>query len=1126
MTDAASLDALIQAAAAQNGVPAALLKSVGIVETGLNPHQGASGIAPAVGNERGTGMMQLTPSTASAMGVDPSDPAASIGGAAKYLRQGYDATGNWDDAARYYHGGPDPKNWGPRTADYHDKVLAAAQGLTGGGGAPAPAAPQPAASSPNPFLAMASAAPATGGAPAPAQGQPAQPSGNPFLAMAQGGNGAGDGSLDQSGGANGAGVPSAGGDSVRVGVPGGPPQGAPGGSGGLLATAASYDPLANAIVNGGSLGTGLRQAAGGLVSGALSVPETAAALTASGLDKLGVLPGSADTLRRADQTLQNWGNTAAGDPKSPIARSRELAGAILASLPVSEIAPFGEVAPEAKGIAATLRRVANMSSQGAAAGVATSRGDNVGQNALIGAVAAPALGAAISKVMPVVMRASNGAADLAGNSRIAQALRRSIGGDAGAAAGDAAAVINPAGRPDIHFDPQTMAAMRKAYPELKDLTDQQFADMYGRSRTYSADQVDGGEAPPAAQQTIQRGSQINAPAATAPAGQPAPADLVAALRANAAAPGAEPAAPAGEPGAAPPASAPPEAPTQAQAAPAAVPQVPVPQNPATVAAAAGDQQGVADALRNAGDPTSVSAQTPIAANDLGSRGARVGLEANTDLPPEVAQHAQALIADGLPRDQALREAEITAVGAKPTLADVTRNPADQRGKWEGAKMDTPEGQQLATQIAGNNAALHDTVQKLVQSYGGAPAQGETAESAAKALAADSDRIKAGVSQRYAEAEATDGEAYADPSDIYAVLTNPTKNAAINPKAGSFLRAMKQRLDLLTGNGKRGLKPQALELLRKGAVDAYDEVGSPEVRARIGDATHVIDEAFKTFDEAGPTYAKARAAHEAWAQLYQDPRGVADLIQRDAHDRFVQDGNWRKAESGFVGSMADRPFAEIVNQLRDLRDNAGGPVLDKMKASVVQRAYQAATGSRAGNAVDLLGNSHMSGKLFLAELNKIGMPKLQALFSKAEIGRLASIGRAASHINEAVPGTVNTSGTASTLLNALGAMKAPEKASLKGKVGKGIAHLVLGHVTGGAGNIALEGVSHAAGLAKAASARAEVAEQLRRAANPTLARAAEREEASAAADKLRRALAARQISNQTAPVTGAIQERNR
>lgn len=40
-----------------------------------------------------------------------------------YLREGYEKTGNLQDALHYYHGGPNRKLWGPKTRAYARSVM-------------------------------------------------------------------------------------------------------------------------------------------------------------------------------------------------------------------------------------------------------------------------------------------------------------------------------------------------------------------------------------------------------------------------------------------------------------------------------------------------------------------------------------------------------------------------------------------------------------------------------------------------------------------------------------------------------------------------------------------------------------------------------------------------------------------------------------------------------------------------------------------------------------------------------------------------------------------------------------------------------------------------------------------
>lgn len=73
-----SFDAYFLDAEARYGVPAELLKAIGLAESGMNPNA----ISPAGAR----GLMQLMPGTANELAVeDPFDPEASIDGGARYI---------------------------------------------------------------------------------------------------------------------------------------------------------------------------------------------------------------------------------------------------------------------------------------------------------------------------------------------------------------------------------------------------------------------------------------------------------------------------------------------------------------------------------------------------------------------------------------------------------------------------------------------------------------------------------------------------------------------------------------------------------------------------------------------------------------------------------------------------------------------------------------------------------------------------------------------------------------------------------------------------------------------------------------------------------------------------------
>ncbi len=105
-------------AAQQFDLPPGLLPAVARVESSGNPN--------AVSDQGAVGLMQLEPATAKALGVtNPRDPRQAIFGAAKLLRQNLDASrGDLTTALKMYHGGTDPKNWGPLTNAYPQQVQA------------------------------------------------------------------------------------------------------------------------------------------------------------------------------------------------------------------------------------------------------------------------------------------------------------------------------------------------------------------------------------------------------------------------------------------------------------------------------------------------------------------------------------------------------------------------------------------------------------------------------------------------------------------------------------------------------------------------------------------------------------------------------------------------------------------------------------------------------------------------------------------------------------------------------------------------------------------------------------------------------------------------------------------
>ena len=109
--------------------PVASLITADALKAGIDPRwalaeaQTESGLNPNARNPSGaTGVMQLMPQTAQALGVNPANLAQNVQGGVDLLAQNLKRYGNPERASAAYFGGTNPANWGPKTRAYVQKV--------------------------------------------------------------------------------------------------------------------------------------------------------------------------------------------------------------------------------------------------------------------------------------------------------------------------------------------------------------------------------------------------------------------------------------------------------------------------------------------------------------------------------------------------------------------------------------------------------------------------------------------------------------------------------------------------------------------------------------------------------------------------------------------------------------------------------------------------------------------------------------------------------------------------------------------------------------------------------------------------------------------------------------------
>lgn len=829
--------------------------------------------------------------------------------------------------------------------------------------------------------------------------------------------------------------------------------GAPGAGGGL----SSYIPSGTDIAAGAQ--AGLTNVGLGAVHGARWLAE----------HTVGSDLGISDTdLAMAHDVGQQKAEAKANDPNSWSYAGGKLAGEVAPTLPLTEVRALEALGPTGK-MAKALARYGDMSAQGGAMGYLASGGKDPAMSALTGAVAAPVLGAALDRAIPVVGAAISKTAGK--GAQLAEALRSKLG----AGADDAAAVASDlpplAEGKTVRTGAEMADTMRAKYGGDKGV----YVEIGGTPATTTIPAEALGSR--GARTGIEAHDQMDAPTAeiyqrlTSEGVAPDEALREADIKAHGGSPTA-----------------------------GTVTRNPVMQEAEREGAKSTSTEGQALNLQAAQNNAALHDSAQSIVNDLGGAPA----------PGEAMEAA----AGSLLRDSAAEKSKVSDL----------YKAADQEAAAATSKGDAADKYARDTHsvIADNLRAEYEARVAAVERMNAA----KRARMIQGGGAPPRETIPLPEKPDIPGAPATKQVGYIDVAGFRRALDNPEMANPTIEGVKSLRSGVSGLLDAYTGDGSKITLEQA-ENIRQAINDAYDPMGGG-INAHVGRLKASLDNALDN-TEAGPAFKAARAAHKAWATQYENPKGVANLIKTDAQGNLVKSDSWRALDT-MIGGKNDKGFLELTAQLKKNKDTAS---LNKLKAAIVQDAYQAATGRRAGNAVDQLGNSRFSGKEFHARLNDIGMAKLKALFSPQEIARLSGLGRAATHINEGVPGADNPSGTASKVINHLREIEKPASGKLSkaftASVGAGGAALGAAvHGVEGAGFGAVAAHASKSALEAAAQKRAatQLAHGLKTLMSPEATRAADRAAAQRLADNLRRRTTAHKLSDRTAPAASVATERRK
>jgi len=371
------------------------------------------------------------------------------------------------------------------------------------------------------------------------------------------------------------------------------------------------------------------------------------------------------------------------------------------------------------------------------------------------------------------------------------------------------------------------------------------------------------------------------------------------------------------------------------------------------------------------------------------------------------------VEQGLQRQQ--RAAELLVpMDADMTKSMITRNPADVQ--WERETAKSPEfGGPLQEKYAAVNSKLQQNLQAEVE-HTGAEKVGIEAGEFGKEV---SDTVQKYKNERKSEVDnlyqqARDAGEMAQPisyQGLFNYIRETTKNRPTLKSQNPILSIVEEEIKANDPTGTGTISLNAMEDIRQLINSQMEptQKGSLHFGNKL---KQKIDKATK--DAGGDLYKEARKKYGEFENEFENQAVIRDI------NRFKKGGVDRAVafEDMVKHTMLKGPKSDVQAVFSTLEKAGpeGQQLINELRGAVAEHIKQEAT---KGVGRDINGKPYVSTAALDKQINALDKSgKLDLIFGKEQAARYRTLNEVTKDMQTTPQGTVNTSGTTSTLLSAL------------------------------------------------------------------------------------------------------------